>query len=77
MKNSDSVHFSDQNMFLRRNKKIMYTPPNPSFTIQKVGFKGGQNYIGVFSLWLKVGVSWNKADILAWSPISKIADTHL
>ena len=29
-----------QSMFLSRNKKIMYTPANPSFTIQKWGFRG-------------------------------------
>ena len=29
-----------QFMFLSRNKKIMYTPVNPSFTIWKWGFKG-------------------------------------
>ena len=28
----------------------MYTPVNLSFTV-KVGFKGGQNYIGVFLWW--------------------------
>ena len=28
----------------------MYTPVNPFYYI-KVGFKGGQNYIGMFSWW--------------------------
>ena len=43
-----------QSMFLCRNKKIMYTPVNPSFYYIKVGLGrgggggggGGQNYIG-------------------------------
>ena len=31
-------------------RKIMYTPVNPSFTVQKCGLSGGgQNYIGMFS----------------------------
>ena len=30
-----------QSMFLGRNKKIMYTPVNPSFTIKKWGGGGG------------------------------------
>ena len=29
-----------QSMFLSRNKKIMYTPVNPTFYYIKVGFKG-------------------------------------
>ena len=29
----------------------MYTPVNPSFTIQKWGLRGGQYYIGMFSWW--------------------------
>ena len=33
-------------------RKIMYTPVNPSFFFYiKVGFKGGQIYIGMFSWW--------------------------
>ena len=36
-----------QFMFLSRNKNIIYTPVNPSFTIWKWGFKG-KNYIGMF-----------------------------
>ena len=35
-----------QSMFLSRNKKIMYTPVNPSFRVE-----GGQQYIGMFSWW--------------------------
>ena len=31
----------------------MYTPVNPSFYYVKEGFKGGQNYIGMFSWWKK------------------------
>ena len=30
----------------------MYTPCKPQFYYIKVGFKGGQNYIGMFSWWL-------------------------
>ena len=37
-----------QSMFYSRNKILMYTPINPSFTIQK-WVLGGQNYIGMFS----------------------------
>ena len=33
-----------QSMFLSRNKKIMYTPLNPSFTIQKWGLRGSKIY---------------------------------
>ena len=36
-----------QFMFLSRNKNIIYTPVNPSFTIWKWGFMG-KNYIGMF-----------------------------
>ena len=36
-----------QSMFRAEIRKIMYTPVNPSFTIQKWGLRG-QNYIGVF-----------------------------
>ena len=39
-----------QSMFLNRNKKIIYTPVNPSLTIQKWGLRG-LNYIGMFSWW--------------------------
>ena len=38
-----------QFMFLSRNKKIDVYPYKPQFYHIKVGFKGGQNYIGVFS----------------------------
>ena len=38
-------------MFLRRNKKINVYPCKPQFYYIKVGFKGGQNYQGVFSWW--------------------------
>ena len=34
-------------MFLSRNKKIIY-PCKPQFYYIKVGFKGGQTYIGMF-----------------------------
>ena len=35
-------------MFLSRNKKIMYTPVNPSFTVQKWGLRGSKLYRHVF-----------------------------
>ena len=38
-----------QSMFLSRNKKNKVYPCKPQFYYIKVGFKGGQNYIGVFS----------------------------
>ena len=36
-------------MFSSRNKKINLYPSKPQFYCVYVGFKGGQNYIGVFS----------------------------
>ena len=38
-----------QSMFLSRNKKNNVYPYKPQFYYIKVGFKGGQNYIGMFS----------------------------
>ena len=38
-----------QSMFLSRNKKINVYPCKPQFYCIKVGFKWGQNYIGMFS----------------------------
>ena len=38
-----------QSMFWAEIRKIMYTPCKPHFYYIKVGFKGGQFYIGVFS----------------------------
>ena len=38
-----------QSMFLSRNKKNNVYPCKPQFYYIKVGFKGGQNYIGMFS----------------------------
>ena len=38
-----------QSMFLSRNKKNNVYPCKPLFYYIKVGFKGGQNYIGMFS----------------------------
>ena len=38
-----------QSMFLSRNKKINVYPCKPQFYYINVGFKGGQNYIGMFS----------------------------
>ena len=65
MKNSGSFHISTQNidcgylleppyeypqsMFLSRNKKINVSPCKSQFYCIKVGFKRGQNYLGVFS----------------------------
>ena len=37
-----------QSMFLRRIRKIMYTPVNPSFTIKKWGLRGSKLYRYVF-----------------------------
>ena len=37
-----------QSMFPSKNKKIMYTPVNPSFTIQKWGLRGSKLYRHVF-----------------------------
>ena len=58
IKNSDIFHIYAQNiggsneypqpMFLSRNKKNNVYPCKPQFYYTKVGFKGGQNYIGVF-----------------------------
>ena len=38
-----------QSMFLSRNKKNNVYPCQPQFYYIKVGFKAGQNYIGMFS----------------------------
>ena len=38
-----------QSMFSSRNKKNYVYPCKPQFYYKKVGFKGGQNYIGMFS----------------------------
>ena len=38
-----------QSMFFSRNKKNNVYPCKPQFYHIKVGFKGGQNYIGIFS----------------------------
>ena len=40
-----------QSMFLSRNKKSNVYPCKPQFYYNKVGFKGGQNYTGMFSWW--------------------------
>ena len=40
-----------QSMFLSRNKKNNAYPCKPQFCYTKAGFKGGQNYIGMFSWW--------------------------
>ena len=40
-----------QSMFLSRNKENNVYPCKPQFYYIKVGFKGGQNYIGMFSWW--------------------------
>ena len=37
-----------QSMFLSKNKKNNIYPCKPQFYYIKVGFKGGQNYIGLF-----------------------------
>ena len=39
-------------MFLSRNKKIMYTPVNPSFIILKWGLRGSKLYRHVFVMQL-------------------------
>ena len=38
-------------MILSRNKKTNVYPCKPQFYYIKVGFEGGQNYIGMFSWW--------------------------
>ena len=40
-----------QSMFSSKNKKNNVCPCKPQFYYIKVGFKGGQNYIGMFSWW--------------------------
>ena len=37
-----------ESMFMSRNKKINGYPCKPQFYFKKVGFKRGQNYIGLF-----------------------------
>ena len=41
-----------QSMFLGRNEKNKVYPCKPQFYYIKVGFRGGQNYIGMFSWWV-------------------------
>ena len=41
-----------QSMFLSKNKKNNIYPCKPQFYYIKVGLKGGQNYIGMFSWWM-------------------------
>ena len=41
-----------QSLFLSRNKKNNVYPCKPQFYYIKVRFKGGQNYMGVFSWWM-------------------------
>ena len=40
-----------QSMFWAEIRKIMYTPVNPSFTIQKWGLRGSKLYRHVFVMW--------------------------
>ena len=54
-----------QPMFLSRNKKINENPCKPQFYCIQVGFKRGQNYIGVFLWWtqdhrLRISILFNK-----------------
>ena len=44
-----------QSMFLSRNKKNNVYPCKPQFYYTKVGFKGGQHYIGMF-LWCRENI---------------------
>ena len=64
-----------QSMFLSWNKKIMYTPVNPSLLYES-GVLGGQNYIGMFSWWNRGRVP---ISLLCWYPgiclFMKWADT--
>ena len=39
---------STHNLCFEQNRKIMYTPVNPSFTIQKWGLRGSKLYRNVF-----------------------------
>ena len=58
-----------QSMFLSRNKKNNVYPCKPQFCYIKMGFKGGQNYIGVFSWWLSMSrctLSWNFNENPQW-----------
>ena len=48
-KNSDVSNEYPQSMFLSRIKKNNVYPCKPQFYYIKVGFKGAQNYIDVFS----------------------------
>ena len=48
-----------QSMFLSRNKKNNIHPCKPQFYYIKVGFKGGQHYIGMFSWWPSLSANRN------------------
>ena len=47
-----------QSMFLADMRPIMYTPVNPSFTIQKWGFRGSTLYRHVFVMTEHFDISW-------------------
>ena len=48
-----------QSMFLSRNKKIIYTPVNPSFTIWKWGLRGSTLYRHVFGMLIILPMHFN------------------
>ena len=48
-----------QYMFLSRNKKHYVYPCKPQFYYIKVGFKWGQNYVGMFSCGILIQQTWN------------------
>ena len=55
-----------QYMFLSRNRKNNVYPCKPQFYYIKVGFKGGQYYIGVFSWWIAEMWAYSDQPLLSW-----------
>ena len=64
-----------QSMFWSRNKKNNIYPCKPQVYYIKVEFKGGQNYIGVFSRWFKPFSSYDQTNCFANS-VDPYEDLH-
>ena len=64
-------------MLLSRNKKIMYTPVNPSFTIQKWGLKGTKLYRCVFMIHKKLNVLVGVIIIQKWTRVDGNVDGQM
>ena len=63
-----------QSMFLSGNKKNNVYPCKPQFYYIKVGFKGGQYYIGMFSWWVLTSTHnlcfWAEKRKIMYTPVN-------